>query len=212
MKSNKLIAGLCFPIFALLIIACDSTDPVSPNRELPSKQTANTLDIGWNDIFQSAQYEVVVTPRAGGYTAFAKGKGTIPGGEYAGHKFKVEIEGHYTGVGMYTLDYGSAEVKIRSERFNSVSDPLLQSFCCGEGHLMMDGSELVFSLFGQVVHTTASPPHNHLFAGLGHTGGMMNMNIADQTGTVVEQAIPPHDPGIGLIIDIPAHPVRVEMD
>jgi hypothetical protein len=38
------------------------------------------------------------------------------------------------------------------------------------------------------------------------------MNIADQTGTVVEQATPPHDPGIGLLIGFDAQQVDVVED
>jgi hypothetical protein len=76
---------------------------------------------------------------------------------------------------------------------------------------MSDG-EWVFSMFGQVVHTTTSPDHNHLFAGLATTAGTMNMNIADQSGTVVELADPPHDPGIGLLVGFDAQRVDVTAD
>jgi hypothetical protein len=101
-------------------------------------------------------------------------------------------------------------VTIRGERFESVNDPFLFSFCCGEGDLMLDGSDYVFTMFGQVNHITADEPHNHLFAGLAHTAGTMNMNIADQTGSVVIPATTPHDPGIGLIEDFDAQYVRVD--
>ena len=75
------------------------------------------------------------------------------------------------------------------------------------------GTHYEFTVFGQVEHATAPETHNHLFAGFGSTLGLMNFNVADQTGTVTEPepgGPAPHDPGIGLINDIPAHPVTVE--
>jgi hypothetical protein len=65
-------------------------------------------------------------------------------------------------------------------------------------------------MFGQVAHDG----HNHLFAGFGSTLGTMNFNVLDQTGTVTEPGPgdpPPHDPGIGLIIDIPTNSVSVHI-
>jgi hypothetical protein len=61
------------------------------------------------------------------------------------------------------------------------------------------------------LETTADDPHNHLFAALANeNSGTMNMTIADQTGTVVEPTDPPHDPGIGAIIDFDANYIRVD--
>ena len=117
----------------------------------------------------------------------------------------------YSGLGLETLTEGQTVIKIRDERFESVMDPLLQSFCCGEGHLQLIDDEYEFVMFGQVNHLTASEPHNHLFAGFATTAGTMNMNIADQTGTVVDPIVPPHDPGIGLIIGFIAQHVDVEL-
>lgn len=158
--------------------------------------------------------EVQIVSRShGGYHAIARGSGFIPGGEYEGQRFVVNIEGEYSGTGMYTLTSGAASVRIRRENFNSVESVDLMSFCCGEGHLFDFGTHWEFTVYGQVEHTPGTP-HNHLFAGLGSTLGTMNFNIADQTGTITEPepgGPPPHDPGIGLIIDIPAHPVRVEV-
>jgi len=199
-------------VMALCMTGCekDSAFTEGPGKAI---EKITRAEIGLQDLIANADLSVTVTPRSmGGYNAEARGKGTIPGGEYAGWKFQINIEGHYSGAGMYTLESGSALVKMRGERFVSTMDPLLQSFCCGEGHLLMVDGEWVFSMFGQVVHTTASPPHNHLFAGLASTAGTMNMNIADQTGTVVELATPPHDPGIGLITGFDAQRVRVIAD
>lgn len=177
-------------------------------------QTTNTesqrLDIGLEDLLRNAEVVVTVTPRSHGYVAEARGRGVIPAGEYAGQRFLITMEATYSGIGMETLTEGQALVRIRTERFESVMDPLLQSFCCGEGHLQIIDDEYVFTMFGQVIHSTAEEPHNHLFAGLATTAGTMNMNIADQTGSVVEQADPPHDPGIGLIEGFDALYVRVE--
>lgn len=200
---------------ALLLIfgmwGCEKS-PVTVLTEdaTPAIQRAN---IGLADLIDLADVEVNVTPRSmGGYTAEARGRGTIPGGEYAGWKFHINISAHYSGVGNMTLESGSALVRLRGERFVSVMDPALQSFCCGEGDLVMDGEGWVFSMYGQVSHTTASPPHNHLFAAAATTAGSMNMTILDQSGTVVEQADPPHDPGIGEIFGFEAQNVDVIPD
>ena len=66
-------------------------------------------------------------------------------------------------------------------------------------------------LFGER-HTTAPEPHNHLFAGLATTAGTMNMNIVDQSGSVVDPADPPHNPGIGLLEGFHALHVTVSED
>jgi len=154
--------------------------------------------------------EVTVREITSGYIAQGKCTGMIPSGEYAGQRFIVTIYGEYSGLGPETLVFGTAEVKIRSERFESVYSEELSSFCCGEGYILDMGTHYEFVVFGQVEHNT----HNHLFAGLGSTLGLMNFNVADQTGSITEPepgGPPPHDPGIGLIIDIKAHPVTVEI-
>jgi hypothetical protein len=181
-------------LFTLLFAACDK----STEEHLNPGNTTKRLDIGLDKLIQSSDIAIQITSRAGGYTATASGKGTIPSGEYAGWKFHIDIEGHYSGIGFATLESGSAQVRMRGERFESVSDPLLQSFCCGEGHLFLNEGEYIFTMTGQVVHGSI-PGHNHLFAALATTAGTMNMNIGDQTGTVVIPLDPPHDPGIGLI-------------
>ena len=195
-------------LFVILFMGCDQASFTDVPQPKPNADVQRA-DIGIEELLKSTNFEVKITPRIGGYTATASGKGTIPAGEYAGWKFKVDIEGHYSGIGMYTLESGSALVKIRGERFVSTMDPDLVSFCCGEGHLMEFEGDLIFTMYGQVIHTTADEVHNHLFAGLGSTAGTMNMNIVDQTGSVVDPIIP-HDPGVGLILDIPADTEVVE--
>jgi len=201
-------------IMGLVFYSCnqDNVNPVSPATSKIAR--INVTPLG--EILTLGQFdEVSVTVRAidTGYIARARCSGFIPSGEYAGHRFKVTIEGEYSGLGPGTLVSGSAEVKIRSERFESVTSIELASFCCGEGYINDLGTHYEFVVFGQVEHSTAPIPHNHLFAGLGSTLGFMNFNVADQTGTITEPepgGPPPHDPGIGLIIDIPAHPVTIE--
>ena len=199
-KVHQLIMSLGM-LFVMLFMSCDQASFTDVPQPKPNADVQRA-DIGFEELLKSTNLEVKITPRVGGYTASASGKGTIPAGEYAGWKFKVDIEGHYTGFGMYTLDSGSAFVRMRGERFVSTMDPELVSFCCGEGHLVVIDGDTIFSMFGQVIHTTAEEVHNHLFAGLGTTAGTMNMNIEDQTGSVVIPIVPPHDPGIGLIQDI----------
>ena len=194
-------------VWILFVAGCEKDDTQIISGKTPS--TTQRLEIGWDELLKNADIEVTITPRSHGYVAKAQGRGTIPAGEYAGQRFVVRLEALYSDLGLETLEEGSAEVRIGHERFESTIDPLLQSFCCGEGHLQIIEGEYVFTVFGQVIHTTADAPHNHLFAGLASTANTMNMNIADQTGTVVIPAVPPHDPGIGLIEDIPANYVRV---
>ena len=157
--------------------------------------------------------KVTVRSHGSGYHAKARCSGFIPAGEYAGQRFIVTIEGEYSGLGPATLVTGAAEVRIRGERYVSVYSEELISFCCGEGYIAFDGTNYEFTVYGQVEHVTADMPHNHLFAGFGSTLGTMNFNVADQTGTITEPELggpPAHDPGIGLINDIPARPVTVE--
>jgi hypothetical protein len=193
----------------LLFLSCEKSDMA----DLSTTYVANhhRLDIGLNDIIKDIDFTTVISPRSHGYVVSAKGNGVIPSGEYAGQRFQIDLDGNYLGLGNGTLVSGSALVKIRAERFISVMDPLLQSFCCGEGDLLLIDGEYIFTMFGQVNHSTAGESHHHLFAGLARTGGTMNMNIEDQTGTVVIPATPPHDPGIGLIEDFDAQRVRVNL-
>lgn len=207
MQRNRLF----FVLICASILACQKESTVNEINS-NTRQTTHRLDIGFEQLVRNADMEVIVTPRSTGYTAEARGKGTVPSGEYAGWKFQITLEGHYSGIGNGTLDSGSALVRMRRERFESTMDPLLQSFCCGEGDLVLLDGEWIFSMFGQVVHTTATEPHNHLFAGLATTAGTMNMNIADQSGTVVDPVDPPHDPGIGLLVGFDAQRVEVIPD
>ena len=214
MKTNlhSCLKGLFCILFigiGLFFIGSCSEDEMMQDQE-SEKITARQLDIGIETLWNISTTDVNVTPRSHGYVATAKGHGIIPSGEYAGQRFNIKISGVYSGIGRETLVSGEAEVRIRRERFISVVGP--QSFCCGEGYLTdTGGGEWVFTMFGQVRHTTASEPHNHLFAGLANTTGKMNMNIEDQSGTIVDPTDPPHDPGIGLIIGFHANKVKVEL-
>ena len=195
----------------LIILTFSGCDKDTLIVQEPSPPTAHQrLDIGLEEILKHGRFDVKITPRSHGYLAEARGKGTIPSGEYAGRQFQIEMKATYSGIGFATLIDGSATVKIKSERFESVLDPLLESFCCGEGYLQMIDGEYVFTVWGQVNHSTANEPHNHLFAALACTWGEMHMNIANQSGTNVIQADPPHNPGIGLITDI--EPIFINVD
>ncbi|MDX1408983.1 MAG: hypothetical protein R3330_12635 [Saprospiraceae bacterium] len=174
------------------------TERVSPFSDITIEELLSGIEMTEVDVVQRAPSPY--------YIATAKGSGTIPGGEFAGDHFTVSIRGEYAAPGFMTLVGGEATVKVQGEKFTSISDPLLQSFCCGEGSLYDLGTHWEFTVFGQVVHSG----HNHLFAGFGSTQGTMNMNVADQTGTVVEPAVPPHDPGIGLIEGIPSPSAKVK--
>ena len=191
----------------LFISSCDSPS-IEPSPDFDISRVAATDDLAL--FLHHVEFsEVSLTQRMPGtnYVGTARGHGIIPAGEYAGQHFNVSLRAEYSGPGLETLVSGKATVSIQGDKYKSVNDPLLQSFCCGEGHLMDLGTHWEFSMFGQVVHDG----HNHLFAGLGSTDGTMNMNIADQSGTVVIPAVPPHDPGIGLILDIPSPSARVRI-
>ena len=204
----------CLFILGLVFYSC-TQDNVQPQSQVKSKiARINATPLGEISTFGEFD-EVAVTVRAidTGYIARARSTGFIPSGEYAGNRFVVTIEGEYSGLGPGTLVSGTAEVRIRGEKFESVTSIELVSFCCGEGYINDLGTHYEFVVFGQVEHVTAPVPHNHLFAGYGSTLGLMNFNVADQTGTITEPepgGPPAHDPGIGLINDIPAHPVTVE--
>lgn len=212
MKNNQISTA----IFLLLLMSMAGLS-CQKNEIYPEKNQdrlrMNKIDIGLEELLAGADVVVNVRQnRRAIYQAIARGRGTVPSGEYAGRRFMVQLEATYSDLGMETLISGSASVRIGSENFVSVTSPdfgILQSFCCGEGHLMMIDGEWVFTVYGQVRHTTATIPHQHLFAGLASTDNTMNMNIEDQTGTVVDPVDPSHDPGIGLIVGFPAHPVRV---
>ena len=198
-------------VLSLVISSCNKDDlqPVTSGTSKITRVNATVLD-EISNLGQIDDMKVSVRSIGSGYIANGRCTGFIPSGEYAGNRFIVTIEGEYSGLGLETLVTGSASVKIRSERFESVYDVDLTSFCCGEGYILDMGDHYEFVVHGQVAHTTASLPHNHLFAGLGSTLGTMNFNVSDQTGTVTEvDGELPHDPGMGLILDIPAHPVTV---
>lgn len=191
----------------LLFYSCQQESLQSPANSKITHIKATPLE----DISIYGQVDNVnVTVRADGpgYIGEAKCSGFIPAGEYAGQRFVVTIVGCYSGLGLATLVSGSATVRIRGERFESVNDGIF-SFCCGEGYILDQGTHYEFVIHGQVEHNTAPIVHNHLFSGLGSTLGTMNFGVEDQTGTITEGP-PAHDPGIGLILDIPAHPVTVE--
>lgn len=132
----------------------------------------------------------------------ANGSGTIRSGEYAGQAFTVHLSGEYSGFGSGTLTSGAGTiVQIGAERFEGDVDPLGWSLCCGEGSAFPDW----FSMTGHVRHVTAAVPHDHLFGASGdRASGAICINIMDQTGATGPLLDPPHDPGIGLICDIPA--------
>ncbi len=205
--ANSLHVLLTTLFFVFVLSACDKT--LVPDRVDDKTNLYKQPDIGIEELLKNAEFMVTVSPRSHGYIARARGRGRVPSGEYAGQHFQIILEGLYSGIGDSTLISGSALVRIRGEQFESVMDPLLQSFCCGEGHLKILEEEYVFWMFGQVNHATADEPHNHLFAGLASTAGTMNMNIVDQSGSVVIPSDPPHDPGIGLIEGFDAQFVRV---
>lgn len=193
--------------FVFILPSCDKN--LIPDRGDETTKLFVHPEIGIEELLRNSEFTVTVSPRSHGYIARARGRGRILTGEYAGQNFQIILEGLYSGIGDSTLISGSALVRIRGEQFESVMDPLLQSFCCGEGHLKILGEEYVFWMFGQVNHSSADAPHNHLFAGLASTAGTMNMNIVDQSGSVVIPSDPPHDPGIGLIEGFDAQFVRV---
>ena len=204
--------ALCLIVLSLVISSCNKDDLQSVETGKSQITRANiTASDDISNLGQIHDMSVTVRSIGSGYIAHARCTGFIPSGEYAGNRFIVTIDGEYSGLGPETLVTGSASVKIRGERFESVYSEDLVSFCCGEGYILDMGTYFEFAVFGQVAHTTASLPHNHLFAGLGSTLGTMNFNVEDQTGTITEVVgEPPHDPGIGLILDIPAHPVTVD--
>jgi hypothetical protein len=132
--------------------------------------------------------------------AVAVGAGTISSGEYAGRPFRIEIFGEYSRFGPGTLVRGRALLTIGTERFESVvGTEQFPSFCCGEGAV----DSFSFSMSGRVRHVTAPQPHEHLFGASATKDGRMCFNLADQSGTITETQ-PPHNPGVGLICDIPA--------
>lgn len=208
MNTVKLFSALCALSCVLMLWSCEH-DSAIIHADKGNAHLTDRAGIGYDMLLEAADMTAHVTPRThGGYSAEARGRGVIPSGEYAGWRFQIRITGEYSGIGPETLESGTAVVKMRGERFESTMVPP-QSFCCGEGYLLLEDGEWLFTVFGQVVHATADPPHNHLFAGLATTAGTMNMNIADQDSTIVVQADPPHNPGIGLIEGFDAQRVTV---
>lgn len=207
-KLTCILPVMAIVLSSIIFMGCDKANV---SRGLTQNEDHGRLEIGFEEMIRNTDFDVTVTSRSHGYIAEARGRGTIPAGEYAGQRFQIVMEANYSDIGMETLVSGEVVVTIRGDRFESVTDTTVQSFCCGEGHLEIADGEYVFTMYGRVTHPTPGGPHQHLFAGLGTTAGTVNMNIADQTGTVVEQSIPPHDPGIGLIEDIDAQYVRVDL-
>ncbi len=209
---NQILTTICLLFLSCVISLSCQKNEISPDQN-QHKPSPERVDIGLEELLAVADVVVNVSQNSRAvYQAIARGRGVVPAGEYAGSRFAIQMEATYSDMGTQTLISGSASVGIGTEDFESVTSPdfgILQSFCCGEGDLMMIDGEWVFTVFGQVRHTTATIPHQHLFAGLASTDNTMNMNIEDQTGTVVDPVDPPHDPGIGLIVGFPAHPVRV---
>jgi hypothetical protein len=130
----------------------------------------------------------------------AIGTGTVPDGEFAGRRIRAVVVGVYSGIGLGTLETGYATVWIGTRRFDAIVDPAIESFCCGGGHVGTD----FFSITGWIRDNAPGGPHAHLFGTSATTDGRMCVNIVDQTNSVVPPATPPHDPGIGLICDLPA--------
>lgn len=189
-------------IFSIQVTSCSKEEPANLFEE-------DELIQEMNDYLDLLEERTYIRTREHGYIARAVGTGIIPDGEYTGHRFVIGYSGLYSGIGTQTLVSGTARINIQGNIFQSIEDPLLQSFCCDEGDLTFDGDDYTFTLFGQVEHSTEVGLHNHLFAGLGSTSGYFNLNIENQTGTVVDQASPPHDPNIGLLVELPSRSVRV---
>ena len=208
---STLIALCCL----LFLVSCENSDIAQPVPDVLTKANAFEHSIDLAVLLENIDdVEVAISTRSTGYDALAKGKGVIPAGEYAGHHFNVTISGYYSGLGANTLVTGEATVKIRSQHFASfeICDSGFESFCNGEGSLMNspDGTEMEFTVYGQVEHLRASTPHNHLFAGFASTAGTMNFNVVNQSGSVTEHPVGPnHDPDIGLLENLPAKPVKV---
>ncbi len=140
--------------------------------------------------------------------AGARSSGTVSSGEYAGQNFRLLIAGAYSGFGPGGLIQGRAILFIGAERFEAIVSPdfgTFDSFCCGEGRVDPFDAFHSFSTNGQVRHVNAATPHNHLFGASATTDGRMAFNLADQSGTIVTPSDPPHDPHVGLIVDLPAN-------
>jgi len=198
----------------LLFSSCDKADITEHASEIVTRANAMEHSIDLVPFLENMdEVEVTISTRSSGYDALAKGHGTVPTGQYAGHHFTVAISAFYSAVGIATLVSGEATVRIRSQHFESVEicAPPFASFCSGEGSLWDLGTHWEFDVYGQVEHLRAATPHNHLFAGFGSTAGTMNFNILNQTGSVTDHGGPNHDPDIGLIEEIQAQPVYVRL-
>src|SRR5688500_10278057 len=132
---NHTMIAIAILAFSMFVTSCEKSS-LQENLNVNSTEHQR-LDIGFSDLINSAQINVNVTPRSHGYVAEARGRGVIPSGEYAGQRFQISMEGNYSDIGFETLISGEVVVTIRGERFESVNDPFLQSFCCGEGHLQI---------------------------------------------------------------------------
>ncbi len=139
--------------------------------------------------------------------AVSSGPVTVTSGEYAGQKMTVWLQGEYSGYGNSTLITGNATITIGKEVFAAdlSLDPAWQSLCCGSGDVFPPGDPAMtqFWMWGQVRHTTAAVPHNHLFGGGVVDPGLLIIDILDQTNTTAAPPIIPHDPGIGRMEAIP---------
>jgi hypothetical protein len=159
-----------------------------------------------------SQENQTATIRSHNFSGFASASGVVDSGEYAGQTFRIRIRATYSGTGPSTLVSGEATVRIGADVFHSIIDSTQQSFCCGEGQLIDDGTLQEFDLSGQIQHTTDIGTHNHLFGASARTDGIFSFSLLDQTGTVLEVAGGPnHDPGLGEIFEIDANVVRVHV-
>lgn len=212
--------ALIFLILIFIFSSCEQSDLLQPSPVDEHDQVARINATEFEGLLSIAEVEEVdvkTNARIGdsGYHARATCSGIIPSGEYAGQRFFVYIYGHYSGLGPGTLIDGSASIWIgRGNRFVSVDAPELMSFCCGEGGIYDLETHYEFTIYGQVKHGSAATEHNHLFAAFGSTLELMNFNIADQSGTITEPlpgGVAPHDPGIGLILDVPTRRIFVRL-
>jgi len=211
--SMRIISTLAIPFCLMVMLSCEKSDLTDPTPKLISKVNDLEHSIDLDQVMDNIEkVDVEVTMRSSGYDALAKGRGTIPAGDYAGHHFTVVISAFYSAIGNNTLVTGDAIVRIRGQHFESVENCMsgFLSFCDGEGDLTQSGSDLIFTVYGLVEHLRASNPHKHVFAGLGSTAGTMNITIENQTGSVTEDLFGDnHDPDIGEIWDIPTRQVSV---
>ncbi len=222
-RNKSFLPSMFLLAFVFAFSGCIRNMPVQDSIALSDNIIAgNQQEFQFDEMINNAKFDIKITPGTAfsSYVATATGRGKIPAGEYAGQSFTIKLITNYSGLGAETLTGGRATIKIGTEVFQSITSPAFgtfESFCCGEGRLTRSGRQWVFSVSGQVRHTTATTPHNHLFNVLvtseatGREAGTMNMNIRNQSGTVVKPAGGLHDPNIELITGIDAKPVKVTM-